>query len=74
MNKLTPTIYMLGVLAVFVVAWYYGPEDRLVNLAWALPGLLVGTFAMLWSAMRKLERKITKLEREIQTLKEVQVR
>jgi len=71
MNKLTPTIYMLGVLAVFIVAWYYGPEDRLVNFAWALPGLLVGTFATLWSAMRRLESKVAKLEREIQTLKEV---
>jgi Sec-independent protein secretion pathway component TatC len=72
MSKFTPTIYFCSVLAVFVFAWYFGPEDRLVNLAWALPGMLIGTFTVLWNATAKLQRKIAKLEGEIETLKRAQ--
>lgn len=69
MSKLTPTLYLIGVFFVFLFAWYVGPEERLVNLAWALPGLFVGTFAVLWGAMVRLERKIAVLERQIESVK-----
>jgi len=73
MSKLTPIVYFCSVLAVFVFAWYFGPEDKLVNLAWALPGLLIGTFTVLWNVVAKVERKVARLEREIETIKGGQV-
>lgn len=78
MSKHTPIVYVLGVFAVFILIWYTGSAigavDRLVGLVWSLPGLLVGTFGILWSEMRKLERKIVSLQTEIETLKEAQLR
>ena len=69
MSKLIPTVYFLSVFAVFILAWYVSPEDRLVSVTWALPGLLIGTFATVWDTMAKLERRIVKLEREREALK-----
>ena len=72
MSKLTPIIYFCGVLGVFIFAWYFGPEEKLVNLAWTLPGLLIGTFTVLWNGIAKLERKIARLEKDTEALKRVQ--
>ena len=64
MNRLIPTIYLVGVFLVFFVTWYIGTEERLAGLFLALPGVLVGTFAMLWHAIGKIERRLAKLERK----------
>jgi len=70
MSKLTPSIYFLGVFFVVLVVWFIGPEERMMNITWSLPGLFVGTFTVLWNAMAKLERRISRLESEIQELKD----
>ena len=62
-NRLTPTLHLVGVFFVFFFTWYIGTEERLTGLFWALPGVFVGTFAMLWNAISKLERRLARLER-----------
>ena len=71
MFKWTPTIYMFGVFSVVVFVWFANSDDRLLNVTWSLPGLFAGTFTVLWNIITKLERKIVRLEKEIQRLNDL---
>lgn len=62
MNRWMTTIYLVQVFLVFSFVWF-GTDDRLTGLFWALPAILVGSFTTLWRANAKLERRLAKLER-----------
>ena len=68
MSRLTPMIYMASVLVVFLIVWFIFPEQRLVNLVVALPGLLVSTFEVLWRELARLRNNLSRLERRIEAL------
>lgn len=53
-KKSTPLRYMFMVISVVAVVWgVSAPNERVMNLAWTLPGLLVGLFSQLWGVIAK---------------------
>jgi hypothetical protein len=68
MSRHTPYIYMASVFVAFLIVWFVFPEQRLVNLFVALPGLLLSTFATLWRELTRLRNNLTRLERRIAAL------
>jgi len=64
MNRLTPMFFFLSIFFVFIFVWFIGNEDRLTALFWMLPGVLIGMFSMLWKSFTRIERRVSRLERE----------
>ncbi|MFN3986881.1 MAG: hypothetical protein ACK4KV_15405 [Rhodocyclaceae bacterium] len=65
MKTYTPLIYILSVFVVYAFVWYSSSDDRVTNMIWLTPPMLIANFSVLWGRIHELERELRNIKKVV---------